>query len=77
MTHEGVEVVLGAPHLVEGVEVCLLNVLIEEEEEALFQKAKMAQDHHHLSVWLFLALASVDSEDAVYTKVVVSPGWNI
>lgn len=75
MTHGGVEVVLGAPHLVEGEEVCLLNALIqEEEEEVLFQKSKMAQDHHPPLVWLFLALASVDSEDAVYTKAVVSPG---
>lgn len=35
----------------------------------------LLQVHRHLSdsVWLFLASASVDSLDAVYTKVAVAP----
>lgn len=72
------EVVLGAP-LLEGVEeVHLLAVLMEEvEEEVLGPGVVAAQDHHPLSdsVWLSLALTSVDFEDAVYTKAAVAPGW--
>lgn len=69
--------VLGAP-LLEGVEeVRLLAVPKEEaEEEALGPGVVAAQDHHPLSgsVWLSLALTSVDFEDVVCTKAAVAPG---
>lgn len=72
-----VEVVLGAALLEEVEEVCLLVVLMEEAEEPLVPGVVVAaQDHHPLSdsVWLSLALTSVDFEDAVCTKVAASPG---
>lgn len=67
---------LGAPLLEGAEEVPLLVVLMEEEGEPLVPRVVEAQDHHHLSgsVWLSLALTSVDFEDVVCTKVAVVPG---
>lgn len=62
-------------HLLEGVEVVhFLEDLMEEAELPALQAT--AHDCHPLSdsVWLFLASASVDSEDAVCTKVAAVPG---
>lgn len=68
---------LGA-HLSEGVEeVRLLVVLMVEEEEVRGPGPEVvaAEGHHHLSgsVWLSLALTSVDFEDAVCTKAAAAP----
>ncbi len=69
--------VLGAPLLEEVEEASLLVVLmaVEEEEEEPGPKVVVAQDHHSLSdsVWLALALTSVDSEDVVCTRAAVAP----
>lgn len=63
------------------MEVGLLVVLTEAEGELYDQVAVVvgALNCQHLygSVSLSLALSSVGSEDAVCTKAVVSPGWNV
>lgn len=63
------------------MEVSLLVVLTEEEGELFDQVAVVAgalnRQHLYGSVCLSLALSSVGSEDAVCTKAVVSPGWNV
>lgn len=48
----------------------------EEEEMLILGVVVVGQDHHQLSdsVSFFLALISVDFEDAVSTKVAVVPG---
>ncbi len=67
--------VLGAPLLEEEEELSLLVVLMEEEGGMFDSGVVAAQDHHPLSdsVWLSLALTSVDFEDVVCTKVAVAP----
>lgn len=66
--------VLGVRLLVEVEGVCLLVVLMEEEE--LLGSGVVTQNHHSLcdSVWPSLASTSVGSEDAVCTKAAVVPG---
>lgn len=63
------------------MEVSLLVVLTEEEGELFDQVAVVARalnrQHLYGSVSLSPALGSVGSEDAVCTKAVVSPGWNV
>lgn len=63
------------------MEVSLSVVLTEEEGELFDQAAVVAgalnRQHLYDSVSLSLALSSVGYEDAVCTKAVVSPGWNV
>lgn len=67
--------VLGASVLGVVEEVHLLSALTEE---AVLRELRLVggRDCHPLSgsVWLSLALTSVDFEDVVCTKVAVSPG---
>lgn len=69
--------VLGAPPLEEVEEAFLLVALMEEEEEEhlVLGVVVVAQNHHPLSysVWISLALISVDFQDAFCTKVVAVP----